>query len=147
MCSPSRKNPQERNARLRMDPAYRQLVADREMSRMQIRERQRADADIRRQIAMYQARVERAPMVEQQLASVQRDFDLEKVQYNELSAQLHRAQISESVERNRRGEQFAILYTASWPTEPVRPIPLRIKAFLTFLKRELPQVPGWVSAR
>jgi polysaccharide biosynthesis transport protein len=121
-----KKPAEERNARLRMDPAYRQLVADREMSRMQIRDRQRGDADIRRQIAMYQARVERAPMVEQQLASVQRDFDLEKVQYNELSAQLHRAQISESVERNRRGEQFAILYTASWPTDPVKPIPLRV---------------------
>src|SRR5436190_10162434 len=121
-----KKPAEERNARLRMDPAYRQLVADREMSRMQIKERQRSDSDIRREIAMYQARVERAPMVEQQLASVQRDFELEKAQYNELSAQLHRAQISESVERNRRGEQFAILYTASWPTEPVRPIPLRV---------------------
>jgi succinoglycan biosynthesis transport protein ExoP len=121
-----RKPEAERYAQLRVDPAYRQLLADREMSRMQIRERQRADADNRRQIAMYQARVERAPMVEQQLASVQRDFELEKVQYNELSAQLHRAQISESVERNRRGEQFAVLYTASWPTEPVRPIPLRV---------------------
>jgi polysaccharide biosynthesis transport protein len=118
---------EERNARLRMDPAYRQLVADREMSRLQIRERQRQDADIQRQIGMYQARVERAPMVEQQLASVQRDFDLQKIQYNELSAQLHRAQISESVERNRRGEQFAILYTASWPTEKdVRPVPWRV---------------------
>jgi len=116
----------ERISQLRMDPTYRQLVADREMSRMQIRERQRQDSDIRRQIAMYQARVERAPMVEQQLASVQRDFELEKVQYNELTAQLHRAQVAESVERNRRGEQFAVLYSASWPTEPVRPIPLRV---------------------
>jgi capsular polysaccharide biosynthesis protein len=65
-------------------------------------------------------------MVEQQLASVNRDFDLEKAQYNELTAQLHKAQIAENVERNRRGEQFAILYAASWPTDPVRPIPLRV---------------------
>jgi polysaccharide biosynthesis transport protein len=117
---------EERNARLRMDPAYRQLVADREMSRMRTRELQRSEVDIRRQIGMYQARVERAPMVEQQLASVQRDFDLEKIQYNELSAQLHKAQIAENVERNRRGEQFAILYAASWPADPVKPIPLRV---------------------
>ena len=121
-----KKPAEERNARLKMDPAYRQLVADREMSRMRIRELQRSEGDIRRQIALYQARVERAPMVEQQLASVQRDFELEKVQYNELSAQLHKAQIAENVERNRRGEQFAILYAASWPSEPVKPIPLRV---------------------
>ena len=121
-----KKPAEERNARLRMDPAYRQLVADREMSRMRIRELQRSEADARRQIGMYQARVERAPMVEQQLASVQRDFDLEKLQYNELSAQLHKAQIAENVERNRRGEQFTILYAASWPADPVKPIPLRV---------------------
>ena len=93
---------------------------------MRIRELQRSEADARRQIGMYQARVERAPMVEQQLASVQRDFDLEKLQYSELSAQLHKAQIAENVERNRRGEQFTILYGASWPADPVKPIPLRV---------------------
>src|SRR5437588_2411813 len=121
-----KKPAEERNARLRMDPTYRQLVGDRETSRMRIRELQRLEVDHRRQIAMYQARVEHAPMVEQQLASVQRDFELQKVQYNELSAQLHKAQIAENVERNRRGEQFTILYGASWPSDPVKPIPLRI---------------------
>jgi DNA-binding transcriptional LysR family regulator len=29
-------------------------------------------------------------------------------------------------------------------TLPVRPVPLRIKTFLQFLKKELPSVPGWV---
>ena len=93
---------------------------------MRTRELQRSEVDLKRQIGMYQARVERAPMVEQQLSSVQRDFELERVQYNELSAQLHKAQIAENVERNRRGEQFTILYAASWPTDPVKPIPLRV---------------------
>lgn len=32
-------------------------------------------------------------------------------------------------------------------TLPVRPMPLRIKAFLSFIKRELPTVPGWVAPR
>lgn len=122
----SRKPVEERNARLKMDPSYRQLVGDRDMSRMRVRELERSEGDLRRQIGVYQARVERAPMVEQQLASVQRDFDLEKTQYNELSAQLHKSQIAENVERNRRGEQFNILYAASLPTDPVKPIPMRV---------------------
>ena len=121
-----KKPAEERNARLRTDPAYRQLIADREMSRMRIRELERAESDVRRQIGVYQARVEHAPMVEQQLASVQRDFDLEKVQYSDLSGKLHAATIAENVERNRRGEQFTVLYSASWPTDPVKPIPLRV---------------------
>jgi succinoglycan biosynthesis transport protein ExoP len=116
----------DRAARLQTDPAYRQLVADREMARLRIRDLSRADVDIRRQIATYQSRVEAAPMVEQQLASVQRDYDLEKQQYSELSSKLHAAGMAESVERNRRGEQFSVLYPASYPNEPVRPIPLRV---------------------
>jgi capsular polysaccharide biosynthesis protein len=116
----------DRIAQLQLDPAYRQVVADREMARLRIRELQRADADIRRQIGLYQARVEAAPMVEQQLAALQRDYDLEKQQYSELSAKLHAATIAENVERNGRGEQFTVLLPASFPTEPVKPIPWRV---------------------
>jgi polysaccharide biosynthesis transport protein len=116
----------DRIAQLQVDPVYRQLVADREMARLRIRELQRAGTDGQRQIGMYQGRVEAAPMVEQQLASVQRDYDLAKQQYNDLSSKLHASMIAESVERNRSGEQFTVLYPASLPTEPTRPIPLRV---------------------
>jgi polysaccharide chain length determinant protein (PEP-CTERM system associated) len=116
----------DRVAQLQLDPTYRQLLTDREMARLRVRELQRAEGDARRQIGVYQARVEQTPMVEQQLASVQRDYDLEKVQYSDLSARLHAATIAENVARNRRGEQFTVLYAASRPTEPIRPIPMRV---------------------
>src|SRR4029077_13662727 len=74
----------------------------------------------------YQARVEAAPMVEQQLATVQRDFDLEKQQYSDLSAKLHASTMAESVDRKRSGEEFTVLYGASLPTEPTKPIPWRV---------------------
>jgi succinoglycan biosynthesis transport protein ExoP len=116
----------DRLAQLQTDPAYRQLVADREMARLRIREIQRAGTDAQRQIGQYQARVEAAPMVEQQLATVQRDYDLEKQQYSELSTKLHASTIAENVERNRSGEQFTILYPASYPLEPTKPVPWRV---------------------
>jgi uncharacterized protein involved in exopolysaccharide biosynthesis len=116
----------DRVAQLQTDPAYRQLAADRELSRLRIRDLSRADTDVRRQIGVYQARVESAPMVEQQLASVQRDYDLEKQQYSDLSSKLHAAGMAESVERNRRGEQFTVLYPASFPADSVKPVPLRV---------------------
>ena len=116
----------DRMAQLQSDPTYRQLLTDREMARLRVRELQRAEGDARRQIGVYQARVEQTPMVEQQLASVQRDYDLEKVQYSDLSARLHSSTIAENVARNRRGEQFTVLYAASHPTEPIRPIPMRV---------------------
>jgi protein tyrosine kinase modulator len=116
----------DRLAQLQTDPAYRQLVGDREMARLRVRELQRAGTDGQRQIGQYQARVEAAPMVEQQLATVQRDYELEKQQYSELSSKLHASTIAENVERNRRGEQFMILYPASYPTEPTKPVPWRV---------------------
>jgi capsular polysaccharide biosynthesis protein len=65
-------------------------------------------------------------MVEQQLVSVQRDYDLEKLQYSELSAKLHAASLAENVERNRRGEQFTVLYGATLPLSPTKPVPWRV---------------------
>jgi polysaccharide chain length determinant protein (PEP-CTERM system associated) len=116
----------DRLGQLQADPVFRQLAADRETTRMRVRELQRAGIDIERQIGAYQARVEAAPMVEQALAALQRDYDLEKQQYNELSSKLRTAMIAENVARNRSGEQFAILYPASFPTEPAWPVPLRV---------------------
>jgi len=116
----------DRLAQLQSDPAYRQLTADREMARLRIREIQRSGTDIQHQIGQYQARVEAAPMVEQQLATLQRDYDLEKEQYSQLSGKLHASTIAENVERNRSGEQFTILYPASFPGEPIKPVPWRV---------------------
>jgi protein tyrosine kinase modulator len=116
----------DRTQQLQSDPSYRQLMSDREMARLRIRELQRADEDIRRSITVYQERVEAAPSVEQQLLSVNRDYELEKKQYGELTEKLHAATVAENIERNRRGEQFTVLYAAAFPTEPVKPVPWRV---------------------
>jgi polysaccharide chain length determinant protein (PEP-CTERM system associated) len=116
----------ERLAQLQLDPAYRRLMAERETALLRVREAQRAATEGRRQIAAYQARVDATPRVEQQLSSLQRDYDLEKEQYAALSAKLHASTISENVERNRSGEQFSVLYAATIPDAPVKPIPWRV---------------------
>jgi succinoglycan biosynthesis transport protein ExoP len=122
-----RKKPaSDRLAQLNVDPTFRQLNADREMARLRIRDLQRADSDLRRQIGSYQSRVEAAPRVEQQLASLQRDYDLERQQYGELSSKLHAATIAEDVERKRSGEQFTVLYAANLPMEATKPVPWRV---------------------
>ena len=116
----------DRTQQLQSDPSYRQLLADREVARMRVRELQRSDEDIRRQITVYQARVEAAPSVEQQLLSLQRDYELEKKQYGDLNEKLHAASIAENIERDRRGEQFSVLYSAPYPNDPVKPVPWRV---------------------
>ncbi len=116
----------DRMARVQRNPAYLQLVGDREVARGRIRDLERDAADTQAAIARYQARVEAAPMVEQQLATIERDLNLEKQQYSELTSRQRAAAIAANVERNRSGERFDVLETATLPTEPVKPIPLRV---------------------
>jgi polysaccharide chain length determinant protein (PEP-CTERM system associated) len=111
----------ERTASLSSDPNYRALVADREQSRLRIRELQRQEAQIRGQIGTYRARVDAAPRVEQQIATLQREYDLEKNEYAQLNSRLRTAEMAETLERNRGGEQFTVLAHAALPGTPASP--------------------------
>ena len=112
---------EERTATLRIDPNYRALLADREQSRLRIRDLQRQESQIRGQIGMYRARVESAPRVEQQIATLEREYNLEKTQYAQLTSRLRDAEMSENLERSRGGEQFTVLSYASLPSSPASP--------------------------
>ncbi len=118
--------PADRLAKLQRNPAYLSLVGEREVGRTRIRDLERDQTDAQAQIARYQARVEAAPMVEQELTNIQREYDLEKQQYSDLSAKEHSAAIAASVERNRSGERFEVIDAATLPTTPLRPVPLRV---------------------
>jgi polysaccharide biosynthesis transport protein len=112
---------EDRVASLRIDPGYRSLLADREQVRLRIRELQRQDVQVRAQIAMYRARVESAPRVEQQIATLQREYELERDQYGQLTTKKRTAEINESLEYSRGGEQFTVLQRAGFPTAPFSP--------------------------
>jgi polysaccharide chain length determinant protein (PEP-CTERM system associated) len=116
----------EREPALNADPTYRQLVAERETSKLRIREHERAAANIRSQIAMYQGRVEAAPMVEQQMSTLNREYEMGKQQYTQLAERHQNAIVAEDLERRRAGEQFTVLYPAHRPSEPKSPDVLRL---------------------
>ena len=116
----------DRLVQLQLDPAYRQLAADRETARLRVADLQRAEAQLRAQVSMYQSRVESAPMVEQQLVSLQRDYDLERQQYTALSEKRQAAELAENLERGQAGEQWKVLYAAYLPREAESPNALRI---------------------
>jgi uncharacterized protein involved in exopolysaccharide biosynthesis len=116
----------ERVATLRVDPNYRGLVTDAERARMRIRDLQRQESQIRAQIGMYRARVDSAPRVEQQMATLQREYNIEREQYSDLMNRKRNAEIAENMERSRGSEQFFVLKSAGFPTEPDSPKPARV---------------------
>jgi polysaccharide chain length determinant protein (PEP-CTERM system associated) len=116
----------DRAASLSATPEFRQLQKDREMSRMRIAELQRQQKDVSGQVAQYQTRVEGAPRVEQQMVSLQREYDLERSTYSDLSGKKQTALLDEELQRKQGGEQFAVLVPAGLPSEPFKPKPMRV---------------------
>jgi polysaccharide chain length determinant protein (PEP-CTERM system associated) len=120
--------PANREEMLKTDPIYRAKLQERDMTRLHIRELQASSGSAQRQIAEYQSRVEAAPVVEQELASLQRDYDSEKDRYADLTTRLSNARVAEDVARKQGGERFSVLYPAFLPDTPIEPQPLKIMA-------------------
>jgi len=107
---------------------YLAKVQEREMARLHIKELQAAASNAQGQIGLYQGRVEAAPMAEQELASLEREYNAEKKRNEDLNTRLSNARMAEDVARKQGGERFNILYAASLPTEPIEPQPMKIMA-------------------
>ena len=76
---------------------------------------------INREIANYQDRVENAPRREQEFTTLQRDYDNLSGMYKGLLNRKLEAEMSVSMERKQKGEQFKILDSARLPSLPVQP--------------------------
>lgn len=121
-------SPENRDQILKADPLYRQKLQERDASRLHIKELQTAASQLSGQISTYQSRVDAAPVVEQELASINRDYDLAKKQYEDLNAQYQQARVSEDLARKQAGERFSVLYGANLPDKPIEPQPLKVMA-------------------
>ena len=113
--------PEERAAQIRTDPAYQSLLKEREQIKLNIASLQRQQQAFNDQIGRYMTRVDTAPRVEQQLASLQRETDLERQKYTQLTQRYNEAQIAERVEESRGSEHFTIIARAGVPDGPVTP--------------------------
>jgi polysaccharide biosynthesis transport protein len=115
-----------REAMLMADPLYRQKINERDASRLRIAGLQREASTARSQIGTYQSRVDSAPMVEQELAALQQEHDLEKARYSDLTGKHQAAVMAEDLARKQGGERFSILYPASMPVKPISPKILKL---------------------
>jgi polysaccharide biosynthesis transport protein len=76
---------------------------------------------IRRDINIYQQRIENAPRREQEFKDLSRDFETTRDLYSSLSKRYEDAQLAEGMEQSRQGEQFRILDPAIPAKEPLAP--------------------------
>ena len=81
----------------------------------------REERDLHKRTAIYQRRVESAPMREQQITQLTRDYENTKTSYEDLLNKKMEAQMSENLEKRRKGEKFQILDPANFPEKPYLP--------------------------
>jgi succinoglycan biosynthesis transport protein ExoP len=76
---------------------------------------------ILKSIGEYQARVEKLPIREQQMASLTRDYEISKMNYRSLLDKKISAEMATEMERSKQSEGFTVADSASVPTGPVKP--------------------------
>lgn len=86
-----------------------------------IKERTAQQEDIQKQIALYQARVQSSPAVEQEYKELTRDYQTALDFYNDLLKKRDQSVMASDLDRSQQGEQFRVLDPANYPSAPTFP--------------------------
>ena len=70
---------------------------------------------------MYQGRIEKLPVREQEMAQITRDYEISKLNYKSLLDKKMDAEMSLNMERRQQSERFVVLDRAQLPEKPVKP--------------------------
>lgn len=100
-----------------LKPAYAELMA----VRSQITTLRQRESNIRKQIDEYARRVELTPVSEQQLADLQRDYDISLRNYQALLEKKMSAKLAENLEKRQKGVRFRVVDPANLPQGPNQP--------------------------
>lgn len=79
------------------------------------------EAELRKQMEEYQARVENTPSNEQKQADLFRDYKISLENYQALLGKKLNAQLAENLEKRQKGERFRVIDPANLPESPDKP--------------------------
>jgi succinoglycan biosynthesis transport protein ExoP len=96
--------------------AVRLELDEKEMKRLK-----NDQAKIQGQIDSYQAKVDAAPLREQQLVELSRNYDISKAHYQGLLDKSFNIDMAADLEQKQKGERFNVLDEAQVPEKPVKP--------------------------
>jgi len=113
----ARKLPENRD----MIKAERNLVQQLREIQLEIRNLKAEATQLHSQMKWYQIQVENTPKREQELMSLNRDYNNIRETYNSLLGRKLEAELAVSMERKQKGEQFRILDPAQSPIRPLKP--------------------------
>jgi hypothetical protein len=86
-----------------------------------IKGQQKLQQDLQPQIEFHMSKLERIPIVEQQMADLMRDYDTVRTHYLAILDKKLSADTAHSLEKGQKGERFFVLEPAQTPKKPFGP--------------------------
>jgi polysaccharide chain length determinant protein (PEP-CTERM system associated) len=83
-------------------------------------------ANLNRQLAVYQRRLEMTPKREQELAVITRDYETTRDLFRSLLAKRGEADVAADLEQRQKGETFRVIEAATLPDRPAGPNRIRL---------------------
>lgn len=112
---------EEPTARFNNDPMYQSLLTQYSNLEFEILSLKEKQKNIQEQLRLYQQRVESTPTREQEMITLNRDYENLRLNYQSMLNRKMEAQISENLEKTQKGERFRIVDPANLPQVPFWP--------------------------
>jgi uncharacterized protein involved in exopolysaccharide biosynthesis len=104
------------------EPAgVQQLRAQLHGMELSIRDKERAQAELQRQIKTFESRIQLSPVVEEKHKQLTRDYQTALDFYNQLLGKKNQSEMATDLERRQQGEQFRVLDPPNLPEKPTFP--------------------------
>ena len=105
----------------KQNPAYLSVKTQIDAIDLEIKGLRLAQEDTRKKMEVYQARLEKAPVIEKEYNALVRDYGTARHRYNEIMAKLMEARVAQEMEETHQGERFTIIEAAQRPEKPNKP--------------------------
>jgi polysaccharide chain length determinant protein (PEP-CTERM system associated) len=103
-----------------------ELQSQLKANQVELASRQRSIRDLQAQLAGYQAKLNTAPVREQEFADITRDYNQSRTNYDALLAKKNQSEMATNLERTQQGQRFSMLDPPNLPTKPYSPNRLRL---------------------
>lgn len=103
------------------NPAYIQLQARLQAARTDLRGLEDTEKELQEKLEKYEQRLIQTPEAEREYRALSRNYENAQLKYRETKDKLMQAELSESLERERKGERFSLIEPPLLPEKPVSP--------------------------
>jgi polysaccharide chain length determinant protein (PEP-CTERM system associated) len=120
--APLPKNPQEAMARaLDINPVYQNLRVGLSKTQVELAELREQIAEYQGKVGSLRAKVDTIPQIEAELTRLNRDYEVNRAQHQQLLQRLESARLSEEAEASTENVKFRIIEPAALPLIPIAP--------------------------